>query len=451
MSGCDEGIWVDLFCGGGGASTGISIATGQPVSICVDLWGVGLEVHRLNHPETEHILSDVWQVSPRKVVAGRRVRGLWLSPPCTDFSNAKSVECQKVARTRALPWTAVYWARQVRPEIIIMENVVDMLRWGPLDNEGVPIPSKRGKSLRCLISKLERLGYTVEMKVLVAADYGAPTRRKRLFLIARCDGKPIRWPAATHGPGTDQPYRSAAEIIRWDAEGTSIFDRKPSLVPATLRRIATGLQRFVIDDPSPCVIESRSSEFIPSMIQGGYTDRKNQASRSKSIHDPLPTAVCSSVRSYVVTAHLDQAFGTSLGADAKRPVPTLTCDGGGKVSVVTAQLTDEDVAPKPAAAARIESFVRKHRRLYKGQSEEHPCVPQVMVRGKRRWITDIRMRILSVEEIFDAQGFPSSYRLHKSASEPTTNTDLVRIAGNSVCPPLAAAIVRSMLCSTVEG
>lgn len=492
----DDGIWVDLFCGGGGASTGIRAARGgRSPEICVDLWPVGLSVHESNHPEALHLLSDAWAVRPKIVVGSRRVRGLWLSPPCTDFSNANSTG-EKSSKKRSLAWLAVYWARQVRPEIIIMENVVGMLKWGPLDQENKPIKKLEGKSFKIFVRKLEKLGYTVETKTLCAADHGAPTRRTRMFLIARCDGKPIVWPTPTHGPGTERPHRGAHEVIRWDVEGKSIFGRAKPLVPATLRRIATGLQRFVLDDANPCVIELPSGTMIGSVVQRGYTDRPGQASRSKDARAPFDAIVSSAIKNAVVTAHLDSAYGTSRGQDAKDPLPSITTDGGGKVSIVTTSLSAPwvqkhqatsigvpihepfhvlaansstrqkrwDSAPVslvdtvvvesdsvPAATAAIEGFIREHRTLYKHQPADHPCVPSVLVGDRRFWIVDVKMRMLLVEELLLGQGFPRSYKTSLASGEPAKGTDLVTIAGNAVCPPMAAALVAAQLGVPFDG
>ena len=373
-----------------------------------------------------------------------------------------------------------------------MENVPEMLQWGPLDHENKPIRSKIGKSFRCFVGKLEKLGYVVETRVLVAADYGAPTMRKRMFLIARCDGKPIEWPTPTHGPTTSQPHRSAAEVIRWDIEGTSIFGRKKPLVPATLRRIATGLQRFVIDSKAPFVVDLPSGKIVPTMVQNGYKDRENQTSRSREVTQPLNAIVSSAIKECVVTAHLDSAYGTSRGNDVTEPMPSVTADGGGKVSVVTGVLhtafvhkfqadsigvpmneplhtitansshngtkkwdsapvglvegTLVKADPRPPQSLAIESFVREHRRLYKGQdAATHPCVPRVIIGKETFYIIDVKARMLLVEELFLAQGFPRDYRMVAPDGAPVSKTHLVTVAGNAVCPPMAEALVRSQL------
>jgi len=252
---------VDNFAGGGGASTGIELATGRSVDIAINHDPAAIAMHKANHPDTEHYCESVWNVVPRDVTKGRPVALCWLSPDCKHFSKAKGGKPVEKG-IRGLAWVALRWAATVKPRVIILENVEEFKTWGPLLN-GKPDPKRKGRTFKAFVNALKRQGYQVDWRELRACDFGAPTSRKRLFLIARCDGRPIVWPEPTHGdPNSIQvesgnllPWRSAAEIIDWSLPCPSIFDRKKPLAENTLRRIARGIQRFVIDTPNPFIIK----------------------------------------------------------------------------------------------------------------------------------------------------------------------------------------------------
>jgi len=243
---------IDLFAGGGGASLGIEQALGEYIDFAINHDPDAIEMHRTNHPRTMHYVEDVFKVDPRKVVNDRAVGLLWASPDCTHHSRAKGGKPVDNKR-RGLAWVVVKWAEAVRPRIIMLENVPEFREWGPLDADNRPIKTKRGKIFNLWANRLRGLGYQVECRDLVAADYGAPTIRKRLFVIARCDGLPIVWPAKSHGPGL-LPYRTAAECIDWSIPCPSIFERKKPLAEKALERIAKGIKRFVMDTNDPFVI-----------------------------------------------------------------------------------------------------------------------------------------------------------------------------------------------------
>ena len=248
---------VDSFAGGGGASLGIEWALGRSPDIAVNHDPEAIAMHAANHPTTRHVTGNVWDVSPRVACAGRRVALLWLSPDCTFHSKArggKPFRDPKSAKgRRGLAWVAVRWAREVRPRVIALENVEEFADWGPLTDDGRPDPLRRGLTFRRWKGSLEAQGYRVESRELRACDYGAPTIRKRLFVIARCDGEPIVWPVPTHGRGL-RPHRAAAECIAWELPCPSIFTRHRPLAEKTLARIARGVQRFVIDAAEPFIV-----------------------------------------------------------------------------------------------------------------------------------------------------------------------------------------------------
>ena len=257
-------IIVDNFAGGGGTSTGIELATGRVVDVAVNHDPAAIRMHRTNHPYTRHYQESVWDIDPRKVCEGHPVGLAWFSPDCKHFSKAKGGKPVE-KKIRGLAWVVMRWAGLVRPRVIILENVEEFQTWGPV-RRGKPVKSRKGETFRKFVSQLQSLGYAVEWRELVAADYGAPTTRKRFFLIARCDGKPIVWPRPTHAPrdsaaarsGELQPWRSAAEIIDWTLPCPSIFDSREEirerygltaqrpLRPNTLRRAIRCVEKFVI-------------------------------------------------------------------------------------------------------------------------------------------------------------------------------------------------------------
>ena len=290
-------IIVDNFAGGGGASTGIELAAGRPVAIAINHDPDAILLHKTNHPYTEHLQASVWDVDPVEVCKGRPVGLAWFSPDCKHFSKAKGSALVD-RNIRGLAWIVLRWAAKVRPRVIMLENVEEFQTWGPV-RKGKPIKKKAGQTFLKWKQQLEDLGYVIEHRELVAADYGAPTTRKRFVLVARCDGKPIVWPERTHAPrdseevksGKLKPWRSAAEIIDWTLPGYSIFAsrkeiwdtygvraRRP-LKPNTLRRIIRGVDKFTIKSGNPFIVPT------------GYGERKGQAPRVQDLADPLGTVV----------------------------------------------------------------------------------------------------------------------------------------------------------------
>lgn len=302
---------VDLFAGGGGASEGIQMGLGRSVDIAVNHDAVAIAMHKANHPETKHYLSDVFEVDPKKATRGRPVGLLWASPDCKHFSKAKGGK-PRSQKIRALAWVVVNWAEAVKPDVIILENVEEFVTWGPLLKSGKPCKRRKGQTFAEWKGRLEGLGYTVDHRELRACDYGTPTIRKRFFLVARCDGKPIRWPAPSHaGPASLQvqagkmpAYRPAAECIDWSIKGKSIFGRKKPLADATMRRIAKGVQRYVIDAADP---------FIVPMTHHGD-------SRVHGIHDPLRTVTTANRGELALGVPVLAGVGGRAGQTAPRSV-----------------------------------------------------------------------------------------------------------------------------------
>lgn len=333
-------IIVDNFAGGGGASTGIEMATGLSVDIAINHDPAAIAMHKVNHPDTEHYCESVWEVDPQEATKGRPVALCWFSPDCKHFSKAKGGKPVE-KKIRGLAWVAVRWAATVRPRVIILENVEEFQTWGPLTKDGLPDPKKKGSTFRSFVRALQRQGYEVEWKELRACDYGAPTIRKRLFLIARRDGRPIVWPKPTHGDpnsmavekGILKPWRTAAEILDWSLETPSIFNRKKPLSENTLRRIARGIQRFVIESKKPFVL----GDLGNSLIQMGYGYPKNR--QVLDLKKPLGTITEGGNKFDIATSHLIKLRGTCKdGQPVTKPIPTITA-GGLHVGEVRAFLT----------------------------------------------------------------------------------------------------------------
>lgn len=324
---------VDNFAGGGGASTGIEMATGISVDIAINHDPEAIKMHKMNHPSTKHYCESVWDVNPIEACKGRPVALAWFSPDCKHFSKAKGGK-PKDKNIRGLAWVALRWAGTVRPDVIMLENVEEFKTWGPLNRRHRPIKSKQGVTFNKFISQLEDLGYEVQHRELVAADYGAPTMRKRFFLIARCDGKPIVWPEPTHGPvnsekvkaGLLEPYVGAYTQLDFSLPCPSIFDTSEEikekygiravrpLKPKTMERIARGLKKFVLDNSEPFIIPI------------GYGEKSGQLPRVHDIKEPLPTIV-SSGKHYLCEPYLAQCKFDNEAQDIKKPIGTLTTVG----------------------------------------------------------------------------------------------------------------------------
>lgn len=302
-------IIVDNFAGGGGASTGIELATGRPVNIAINHDPDAILMHKTNHPHTTHYCESVWEVDPKKICRGHPVGLMWLSPDCKHFSRAKGGKPVD-KNVRGLAWIAVRWAATVKPRVIILENVPEFVTWGPLTKDSRPDRAKQGRTFKNFVNALKRYGYDVDWKELKACDYGAPTIRKRLFLIARCDGESIKFPEPTHGKGK-LPYRTAAECIDWSIPCKSIFGRSKSLAEKTMIRIARGLDKFTIRSERPFIVPI------------GYGERKGQAPRVNSIDEPLSTIV-STVKQSVVVPSVQKYFGKIIGSSVSEPLGTVT-------------------------------------------------------------------------------------------------------------------------------
>lgn len=550
---------------------GIEQAIGRHVDIAVNHDPEAVSLHQANHPQTQHFVSDVFEVDPLVVTGGRPVGLLWASPDCKHFSKAKGGK-PRSKKIRALAWVVIKWAKLARPRVICLENVEEFQDWGPLNADGMPCERRKGTTFQRWAAQLRNLGYRVEWRELRACDFGAPTIRKRLFLVARCDGQPIVWPAPTHaakpakGSGL-QPYRTAADCIDWSLPCPSIFERERPLAEATLRRIAHGIKRYVLEAAKPFIarigqqggngtytndagtplttITTKAEHLlaVPTLVQTGYGERPGQAPRVPGLEKPLgtavdgqkhalvaaylakhfggepqagktaadlrnpaPTVLASGGPQALVSAHVTKFRANSTGSDLGEPLHTVTAGGeqarpgtGNAMGLVTAQLVGcggraGQSRPRGAnepvqtiTAKGDTCLVSSHLAKLRGtsssastgdplgtvsaQGTHHAEVralllkyygtdqdPQlgeplhtittkdrfglVTVAGEEYFIADIGMRMLQPRELYRAQGFPDTYVIDRGADgRQLPKHAQVRMCGNSVCPPLARAIV----------
>ena len=504
---------VDLFAGGGGASLGIEQALGRSPDVAVNHSSDAIAMHQANHPDTVHMQCDVFEVDPLVATGGKPVGLLWASPDCKHFSKAKGGK-PRSKKIRSLAWVVVKWAKTVHPRVIMLENVEEFVTWGPLGPDQQPDPTKKGQTFKRWVAQLRACGYKVEWKELRACDYGTPTIRKRFFLIARCDGRPITWPVPTHGKpdsievrkGKRHPWRTAAECLDFTLPCPSIFLTKEEgraigvkrpLAEATMKRIAKGVKRFVLDAAQPFIVgvggrmgqspersinqpmQTVTSKADACLAMPVITEHAN-ASRAAiwSPSEPLRTQ-CAEVKGghfALATAFLEQANGgfyDGPGRSVEDPAGTV-CAQGSMQRLVTSQMVklrgDNVGAPTdtPLHTVSAQRFhhaeVRAFLIAYYGNEKDGRNLPEPMgtvvsrerfglvtVDGTDYAIADIGLRMLTPRELFRAQGFPDSYVIDRGANGRRLPKDAqVRACGNSVCPPLARALVAANLADLIS-
>lgn len=528
---------VDNFAGGGGASTGIEMATGRSVDIAINHDENAIAMHETNHPDTLHYCESVFDIDPLAATSGHPVALAWFSPDCRHFSKAKGAAPVK-KEIRGLAWIVVRWALKKRPRLIPLENVEEFKTWGPLvtdaDGNDYPCPDRAGETFAAFVSIMSTgvsadhpalaeccevlgievgsedhqrmvagLGYDVDYRELRACDYGAPTIRKRFFMLMRCDGKPIVWPEPTHGDpkslevqsGKLKPWRTAAECIDWSIPCPSIFERKRPLAENTLRRIARGIQRFVIDSPNPFIVKCNHTStktsydcfrgqalneplqtitkthgyaLVTPMVAGA--GGSEYQAKPRGVDQPMHTVLKES-RAALVSAFLVKHFGgnyTGPGADLAKPAHTVTTVD--HHALVTSNLikfrgTCKDGQslnePMPTVTAgglhigEVRAFLLK----YYGNEKEGVGLDEplhtvttndrfglVTVEGIDYQIVDIGMRMLQPHELYAAQGFPEWYIIDQDYKGKKYAKDKqVARCGNAVPPPFAEALVRANL------
>lgn len=554
-------LFIDNFAGGGGASTGIEMAIGRSVDIAINHDPDAIAMHKANHPASKHYCEDVWQVNPVEACGGNPVALAWFSPDCKHFSRAKGGKPVD-KNIRGLAWVAIKWGYFVQPRCIMLENVPEIQTWGPLGDDNKPLKERAGETFDGFILALttgmpkghpayremcdaleidvgsemadtltQGLGYHVEYKTLKSCDFGAPTTRTRFYLIARRDGKPIVWPEPTHAPrnskavkdGKKLPYRTAAECIDWSIPAQSIFERSKPLAENTLRRIARGIQKFVVDNPEPFIVTVNHSgegfrgqnihdplqtvtekhgygvvtptimcnntnnvgssvdaplhtvttgnrNFIvaPTLIQYHSETAKDEV-RGQEISEPLMTQDTSN-RYALSCAHIMKNYaGDYTGAGSKEDEPLDTVTAKDHNSLVTAHIMtmrrnmDGQKADEPlttiscsgAHHAEVQAFLVKYFSTGAAKPVDEPLdtittkdrFAVVTIHGEEYIITDIRMRMLQPRELFNAQGFRRDYIIAPPTKDgkPYAKSKQVQKAGNSVTPPVAAAMVRANL------
>ena len=506
----DDEIIVDCFAGGGGASLGITWATGRHPDEAINHSASAIAIHEANHPTTRHHHSDIWEVDPLDVARGRRVGLLWLSPDCTHFSRAKGGKPVS-KKIRILAHVAIRYAAKVRPRVIALENVEEFVTWGPVARAtGKPDPRRKGKSFRAFVRQLRRLGYAVDWRLLRGCDYGSPTIRRRLFLVARCDGLPVRWPTPTHG--AEMPETWAAGIIDWSIPCPSIFltkaeakalglNVKRPLEEATLRRVGRGVWRYVIAAAEPFIVglggrqaqsperpvskpyqtitaKADSALVVPTLIQMGYGEREGQAPRVPGLEKPLGTVVAGGPKHALVAAFLAKHFGGVVGDRLTNPLPTVTATDHN--ALVTSHLvklkgTARDGQPVTVPLhtvqaggnhfAEVRAFLTAYYGNEKdGQSLREPVrtvtatdrLALVTVHGQDYVIADIGMRMLVPRELARGQGFPDSYVLDVMVPKPIARgnrrgeTRLVRISKREQVEMVGNSVNPHVACALVR-
>lgn len=464
-------IIVDNFAGGGGASTGIELAAGRPVAIAINHDPDAILLHKTNHPYTEHLQASVWDVDPVAVCRGRPVGLAWFSPDCKHFSKAKGAALVD-KHIRGLAWIVLRWAGTVRPDCIFLENVEEFQTWGPV-RKGKPVKKLAGTTFRKFIAQLRDLGYEVEWRELVAADYGAPTTRKRFVLIARCDGRPICWPEPTHAPRDSEavksgkllPWRAAAEIIDWTVPGYSIFESKKEIMERygvkvvrplaenTMRRVIRGVDKFTIRSGKPFIVEcnhggdghTRGVDDPVNTLTGKYTGGVCAASliqyhteqtenvRASGLDNPINT-VDASNRYGLTCANLVEYYGNGVPLDISDPMHTVTAhDREALTAAHIVEFNGQDIgqsvtAPLRTITSSAGEFARCFAVLVKsggsfghwpeirdllnrhcGYALAEDDVILLLIGGAYYYIADITLRMLTPRELYNAMGFPPDY------------------------------------------
>jgi DNA (cytosine-5)-methyltransferase 1 len=587
----DDAIIADNFAGGGGASSGIEQALGRSPDIAVNHDPEAIAMHAANHPSTRHYVENVWEIDPARACGGKPVGIAWFSPTCSHFSKAKGTALDASSvKIRGLAWVAIRWAASVKPRIIALENVEEFEKWGPLHRDhtdgcegaacakgcrfgtraknprggnglikhhakgcpGVacakdcrihkPIKAREGETFLAFVKKLRAYYQHVEWRQLRACDFGAPTTRKRLFLLA--SDQPIAWPQPTHGPSRAQPYRTAAECIDWTLPCPSIFERDKPLKDKTLARIARGIRKFVLENPRPFIVPPAYGDkggkdvrvndsaapmpticgqrgghavIVPYLVHRSNGERPGQAPRIYDVNEPLRTVVAGGEKHAACVAMLikhnggnNDAHGSS-GQHLDRPMDTLathntkavtvahlvrynsensngsargqqcelplsTLDTANRFGLVASHLVKlrgtsdahltasasslEEPVPTVSASgthiAQVAAFLVRYNGESTGQEATSPLgtvdttdrygLATVTIDGEDYVVADIGMRMLTPRELYRAQGFSDDYQIQPTWNgKPLSKTAQIRMVGNSVCPPIAAAILRAQL------
>lgn len=407
------------------------MALGRPVDIAVNHDPEAIRMHKVNHPDTIHLTEDIFKVDLQKYVKGRKVALMWASPDCTSHSKAKGGQPRKRG-LRILPWAVYKHAKQILPEVIIMENVEEIQQWGPLDKKGHPIKERQGEDYKKFITAMKSLGYAFDSQELVAADYGAPTTRKRWYAIFRRDGKDIIWPEQTHFKDSEPKWKQCGEFIDWSDLGKSIFGRKKPLAEATQKRIANGIRKYILENPKPYIV--KNDEAVAFLIQY-HGEQKAGESRGQLLSEPIKT-IDTSNRYGLVTAFITKYYKTGIGQGCDEPLHTITTS--------------------PGHFGLVSAFLIKYYGSGCGQELKEPLATIttkdrfglvnviIDIAGEKYIIKDIFLRMLKPEELKLMQGFPKDYIINRDINwKPYPIKEQVARIGNSVVPVMAEALVKA--------
>lgn len=432
---------IDCFAGGGGASVGIEMALGRQVDIAINHDPQAILMHKTNHRKTLHLTEDIFKVDLQKYVGDRHVSLMWASPDCTSHSKAKGGQPRKNG-LRILPWAVYKHAAKILPDVIIMENVEEIQQWGPLDENGYPIKERQGEEYKRFIASMCALGYTFDSRELIAADYGAPTTRKRWYAIFRRDGKPIIWPVQTHSKDgiIGKKWKPCGDYIDWSDLGTSIFNRKKPLADKTMNRIANGIRKYIVENPSPYIVKDKRA--VSYMIQNHGKTREGDP-REYFLAEPIKALDASNTNA-LVSCFITKFYKTGIGQPCVEPLHTITTSAG--------------------HFGLISAFLIKYYGTGGGQQLTEPLatittkdrfglVNVVVEINKEKYIiTDIFLRMLKPEELKVMQGFPKDYVIDRDYRwKKYPSTEQVKRIGNSVVPIMAKAIVEANCSYLKEG
>ena len=437
-----DDLIIDCFAGGGGASTGIEAALGRPIDIAVNHDPDAILMHKTNHPNTLHLTEDIFKVDLEKYTQGRRVALMWASPDCTSHSKAKGGQPRKKG-LRILPWAVFKHAKAIKPDVIIMENVEEIQQWGPLDDNGKPIKERAGEDYQKFITAMQSIGYDFQSRELVAADYGAPTTRRRWYAVFRRDGKEIKWPEATHnkdGNCGKKKWLSCGDYIDFSDLGKSIFNRKKPLAEATMKRIANGYRKYVIENPEPYIVDNEDA--VAFLIQY-HSETKDGDARGQLLTEPIKTLDTSN-RYGLITAFITKFYKTGCGQKLNEPLHTITTS--------------------PGHFGLISAFLIKYYGTGCGQQLNEPLATITTkdrfglvnviteIKGEKYILKDIFLRMLKAEpELKLMQGFPPEYTItHDYTGAKYSTANQVAKIGNSVVPIMAKLLAQANCCNGEE-
>ena len=472
---------IDCFAGGGGASVGIEMALGRNVDIAINHDPLAILMHKTNHMHTLHLTEDIFKVDMQEYVGNKHVALMWASPDCTSHSKAKGGKPRKQG-LRILPWAVYKHAKAILPDVIIMENVEEIKQWGPLDKKGYPIKEKQGEEYQKFVTCMKSIGYIFDSRELVAADYGAPTTRKRWYAVFRRDGRDIVWPEPTHsrdGINGLIPWELIYKCLNLTDMGNSIFGRKKPLAEKTMNRIARGLEKFVFNCPEPFIVQVNHggdnfrgqsiNEPLPTVTQKHgfgvvtplliqyHSETTQNSVRGQQVTEPVQT-IDTSNRYGLVMSYITKFYKSGTGQGLTEPIHTITTSPGhfGTASVLTidwkklqAAGIDEETAQK---CTWVSQFIMEYYGTGIGQEVKEPLhtivtkdrFALISVLRNEYVILDIFLRMLTAEELKLGQGFPKDYIIDRDYlwhAYPTA--ERVKRIGNSVVPIMAQKLVEA--------